>query len=55
MINERIQNYINDHTFCHEYLFRDWDSFLNLLFAEGGRISLKDRARAQSSGNIESR
>ncbi len=39
MINERIQNYINNHTFCSEYLFRDWDAFLNLLFAEGGRIS----------------
>ena len=39
MINERIQNYINDHVFCSEYLFKDWESFLDLLYAEGGRIS----------------
>ena len=39
MINERIQHYIDDHTFCSEYLFKDWESFLDLLYAEGGRIS----------------
>ena len=39
MINERILNYINDHVFCSEYLFKDWESFLDLLYAEGGCIS----------------
>ena len=39
MINERIQNYINEHSFCSEYLFKDWESFLDLLYAEGGCIS----------------
>ena len=39
MINERIQKYIDDHAFCLEYIFKDWESFLDLLYAEGGRIS----------------
>ena len=39
MINERIQNYINEYAFCSEYLFKDWESFVDLLYAEGGRIS----------------
>ena len=26
MINERIQNYIDNHSFCSEYLFKDWES-----------------------------
>ena len=39
MINERIQNYINEYAFCSEYLFKDWESFVDFLYAEGGRIS----------------
>lgn len=39
MINKRIQDYIDDYAFCSEYLFKDWESFLDLLYAEGGRIS----------------
>ena len=39
MINSRIQNYIDNRAFCSEYLFKDWESFLDLLYAEGGRIS----------------
>lgn len=39
MISERLQKYIDDHTFCSEYLFKDWKSFLDLLYAEGSRIS----------------
>ena len=38
-INERLQKYINDHAFCSELLFKDWESFLDLLYAQGGRIS----------------
>ena len=39
MISERVQNYIDDHAFCSEYLFKDWESFLDLIYADGGRIS----------------
>ena len=39
MISQRTQNYINDHAFCSEYLFKDWESFLDLLYVEGGRVS----------------
>ena len=39
MVSERIQEYIDNHAFCSEYLFKDWESFLDLLYAEGGRIS----------------
>ena len=39
MMNERIQKYIDDHAFCSELLFKDWESFLDLLYAEGSRVS----------------
>ena len=39
MINERIQNYIDNHSFCSEYLFKDWEAFLDFLYEEGGRVS----------------
>ena len=39
MINERVQNHIDNNSFCSELLFRNWESFLNLLYSEGGRIS----------------
>ena len=39
MMNEKIQKYIDDHAFCSEYLFKDWESFLDLVYAEGYRIS----------------
>ena len=39
MINHRVQKYIDDHSFCSEYLFKDWESFLDLFYAEGGQIS----------------
>lgn len=39
MISERVQNFIDSNSFCSEYLFKDWESFLDLLYAEGGRIS----------------
>ena len=39
MVSQRVQNYIEEHAFCSEYLFRDWESFLDLLYSEGGRIS----------------
>ena len=39
MINKKIQKYIDDYTFCSEHLSKDWESFLDLLYAEGGRVS----------------
>ena len=39
MTSINVKEYISKHTFCSEYLFKDWESFLDLLYAEGGRIS----------------
>ena len=39
MISKKVQTYIEDHSFCSEYLFKDWESFLDLLYAEGNCIS----------------
>ncbi len=38
-MDQRLQEYIEEHSFCPEYLFKDWESFLDVLFAEGGRVS----------------
>ena len=38
-MNIKIRKYIDDYTFCSELLFKDWESFLDLLYAEGGRVS----------------
>ena len=39
MMNHRVQKYIDDHSFCSEYLFKDWEAFLDYLYEEGGRVS----------------
>ena len=39
MISENLKQYIDKHSFCPEYLFKDWDAFLDRLYAEGGRVS----------------
>lgn len=39
MISPKVQSYIDDHTFCFEYLFKNWDAFLDLLYEEGGHVS----------------
>ena len=39
MINHRVQKYIEEHSFCSEYLFKDWEAFLDFLYEEGGRVS----------------
>ena len=39
MISKKVQVYIEEHSFCSEYLFKDWESFLDLLYAEGDRVS----------------
>ena len=39
MTNHRVQKYIEDHSFCSEYLFRDWEAFLDFIYEEGCRVS----------------
>lgn len=39
MISEKVRQYIAEHSFCPECLFADWEPFLDLLYAEGGRVS----------------
>ena len=39
MMNRTVQNYIDNNSFCSEYLFKDWEPFLDLLYSEGGRIT----------------
>ena len=39
MINHRVQKYVEDHSFCSEYLFRDWEAFLDFIYEEGCRVS----------------
>ena len=35
---EVIKEYIKEHSFCQENIFKDWESFLNLLYSEGGCV-----------------
>ena len=39
MISQNVKDYIDKHSFCPEHLSRDWESFLDLLYSEGGSIS----------------
>ncbi|MCM1334752.1 MAG: hypothetical protein NC084_08365 [Bacteroides sp.] len=39
MINQKVREYIESKSFCSEYLFKDWNTFLDLLYAEGGHVS----------------
>ena len=34
----RLKAYIEDNKLCSEYLFADWEEFLELLFTEGGYV-----------------
>ena len=34
MMNNTIQNYIDAHGICSEYLFKDWESFLDSILIE---------------------
>ena len=36
---QNLQEFIDENAFCSGYLFKDWESFLDILFAEGGRVS----------------
>ena len=39
MLGPKTEEYISGHSFCTEYLFKDWDSFLDVLYSEGGHVS----------------
>ena len=39
MISKKLQAYIEYHSFCSVYLFKDWEAFLDILYEEGGRVS----------------
>ena len=39
MLSQNVIRYIEKHSFCSEYLFKDWKSFLEILYAEGGRVT----------------
>ena len=39
MISNKLKSYITEHCFCSEYLFKDWESFLDILYAEGARVT----------------
>lgn len=55
MVNYRIQNYIDNHTLYSEYIFKDWEAFLYLLYAEGSHISsILWRDHCQKSQHHES-
>lgn len=39
MVSHRVEAFISDYSFCSEYLFKNWESFLDILYSEGGRVS----------------
>ena len=39
MISNRVKEYIAEHSFCSEYLFKDWESFLDILYAEDAGVT----------------
>ena len=38
MITEKVKQYVEANRLCSENLFYDWKQFLELLFAEGGKV-----------------
>ena len=40
MLSQKVKEYISEHSLSSsECLFKDWEFFLDLLYAEGGRIT----------------
>ena len=39
MVGHKAEAFITEHRFCSELLFKDWESFLEILYSEGGRVS----------------
>ena len=38
MMSKKIKAYIEEHTICNENIFKDWETFLDLIYSEGGAI-----------------
>lgn len=38
MITDKVKQYIEENKLCSENLFHDWESFLKLLFDQGGCV-----------------
>ncbi|MBR0137340.1 MAG: GNAT family N-acetyltransferase [Erysipelotrichaceae bacterium] len=36
--DEKLREFIKENSFCPEYLFKNWDEFLELLYAGGGKV-----------------
>jgi hypothetical protein len=36
---QKVKNFIDNHSIGGELLFKDWESFLDLLYSEGGHIT----------------
>ncbi|MBO4697191.1 MAG: hypothetical protein J5643_07940 [Lachnospiraceae bacterium] len=39
MMCRDVEKYIEEHAFCSELIFRDWEEFLNILYANGRNVS----------------
>lgn len=39
MLTQKVTKYIDEHKLCSEYLFDDWSTFLELLYAQGGCVA----------------
>lgn len=58
----RLKAYIEDNKLCSEYLFADWEEFLELLYEEGGyaesvlwfeHIKISDQKQSLGSGGYK--
>lgn len=38
MLDQTVQKYIKEHQLCAEYIFADWEAFLDLLYEHSGRV-----------------
>ena len=39
MLTKKVKRFIDENSFCCEYLFKNYELFLSLLYAAGGRVS----------------
>ena len=37
-MSEKIQEFFEKHKICSEFLFVEWEEFIELLYSEGGRV-----------------
>jgi hypothetical protein len=62
LLTPRLKAYIEDNKLCSEYLFADWEEFLELLYEEGGyaesvlwfeHIKISDQKQSLGSGGYK--